>query len=348
MSQNLNIIDLKTSDIQHIRSIVEILNGIVTDANVDFTKDKNANKEKLPTSDEDVKENKKKKKKKEENKKVSKKNKKKDINVDNQKKSDEENPGQMKILTTDASQTLIAYIELAAADFDRFNVYLPEYRVGLNVDELFKYIKNVDKDGSMDITVPADDTQNIMFSVYSQQSSKVSKCELKVLNLDENKRRHIEAEYTMTVRISCNEFHRVCKDLSQFSTHIEILCDPDIFSITCRGEMSKHSRIYKNDGSENGVTISCTKKNEDIPDIVKLIVEIKYINMMSKCGNLCKEMVIYLKPKSVMFLRYGIALNSRMLVGIAPASAKEDHLTNNKHYDESLDDYYEDEEIRLK
>jgi proliferating cell nuclear antigen len=259
----------------------------------------------------------------------------------------EVNNGQIKIITTDSNQILMSFIVLKASGFKKFEVLPDEYKVGLNIDELFKYMKNADKDGTMEIYIDNEDSQNIMFNVMSPQSSKISKCELKVLNLTERKKKQIEADFSMAVRIPCTEFHKTCKDLSQFSTLVEILCDPDKLTITCKGDMSTHSRTFKSDGSENGAVIKCIKKDGNKPDIVRLIFELKYINMMYKCMNLCKDMEIYLKANNVMFLKYGIGLEGTMLVGIAPAPSKE-KVPTNINYDEDLDKFYEDEEINLK
>lgn len=384
-----NLIDVKVEidDITMIKLIIEILNGFVSEVNVDFIKDINAYTKKYqkitddsPSEDTKTKKNKKsddqtdtkrrdKKNKDQQNEdqnedNKNKKNKKPDVMAgEDDKVEREKNPGQLKIFTTDTNQTLLSCIALNASDFKHFYVMQDEYRVGLNIDELFKYIKNVDKDGIMSIRIDREDSQNILFNVESVQTSKISKCELKVLNLKDRKKKNLEIDFSMGIRIASADFHKACKDLSQFSTHMEIICDPEKFTITCRGDMSTHSRIFKHDGCENGVVIMPINNAKGTkPDIIRLVFELKYINLMYKCLNLCKDMEIYLKAGSVMFLKYGIGLHSTMLVGIAPSRLlpKEKVLSNLNYdeeiancskalgklnYDEDLDDYYEDNEI---
>jgi hypothetical protein len=137
----------------------------------------------------------------------------------------------------------------------------------------------------------------------------------------------------------------------QFSQYVEITCDPTQLAITCKGDLSNHKRIFKADGSENSIAIKVVKKeneNINVPNIIRLVFDLKYINNMYKCSSLCGnggDMEIYLNPDSVMFLKYGIKLMGEMVVGISPSRKKKEHIDN---YDEGDDEYYQDDdEIKL-
>jgi hypothetical protein len=262
----------------------------------------------------------------------------------------EENRGEIKILTADPNQVMITFIVLKGYAFKKFIVHPDKYSVGLNLDELFKYIKNVDKEGTMSIHIDSDDTQHIIFDVKSENAtSQESICELRVLNLSSKKDRRIEANVAMAVRINCQAFHKACKDLMQFSQFVEITCDPSQLAITCKGDLSNHKRIFKVDGTQNGIMIKTIKREyEDngVPNIIRLVFDLKYINSMYKCSSLCEDMEIFLNTDSVMFLKYGIKIIGEMLVGISPSRKKKEQTDN---YDENDDAFYQDdEEIQLK
>ncbi|VBB18332.1 putative proliferating cell nuclear antigen [Yasminevirus sp. GU-2018] len=260
------------------------------------------------------------------------------------------NPGQIKILTADQNQVMIIYIVLNGSAFNKFVVHPDKYSVGLNLDELSKYIKNVEKEGTMSIHIDSDDTQHIIFDVKGDNSAtRESICELRVVNLPSRNDRKIEINVTMVVRINCHAFHKACKDLMQFSQFVEITCDPSQLAITCKGDMSNHKRIFKADGTQDGIVIKTVKKDDDedddVPDIIRLVFDLKYINSMYKCSNLCDDMEIYLNSESIMFLKYGIKLMGEMLVGISPSRKKKEQADN---YDENMDNFYkDDDEIQL-
>ena len=423
----MKIIDIVTEDIGDIKTIVEILNGFIPEANVDFIKDARAysesfkkkntterltdgtgenaidnkskynnnikqhqlkgqeiaqnipekiikkQKDKNNEIDEITPKNKKAqlkekgKKKHKENtdqddeceedemltNKIKKKKEEKNTIIDsNSNDSDdkEENRGEIKILTADPNQVMITFIVLKGSAFKKFIIHPDKYSVGLNLDELFKYIKNVDKDGTMSIHIDSDDTQHIIFDVKSENAtSQESICELRVLNLSSKKDRRIEANVAMAVRINCHAFHTACKDLMQFSQFVEITCDPSQLAITCKGDLSNHKRIFKVDGTQNGIIIKTVKsedKNDEPPNIIRLVFDLKYINSMYKCKSLCEDMEIYLNTDSVMFLKYGIKIIGEMLVGISPSRKKKEYADK---YDENDDDYYQDDEkIQLR
>lgn len=256
---------------------------------------------------------------------------------------EEDNPGQIKILTADNNQVMITFIVLKASAFKKFIVHPDKYSVGLNLDELYKYIKNVDKDGTMTIHIDDDDTQNIVFNVTSENTTSYeSTCELRVLNLASKKDKKIVTDVTMAVRLNCHRFHKACKDLLQFSQFVEITCDPSQLSITCKGELSNHKRVFKADGTQSGAIIKVLKKDDGAPSIIRLVFDLRYINYMYKCSSLCDDMEIFLNPDSVMFLKYGIKMMGEMLVGITPSKNKKREQAEN--YNEDNDEFYQDDD----
>lgn len=377
----MKIIDVETDDIGTFKSIIEILQNTVPEANAEFIKDirvfnqsldkkkKNDTNEDIENSDEQTKKVSKKqsknekvvKKNKEESdnededddedkKKQLKKNKKPKNKNDDTQDAEEENMGMIKILTADPNQVMLIYITLKGSQFKKFYVQPDVYSVGLNLDELYKYIKNADKEGTLSIRLDSDDTQHIIFDVSSANTaSNESICELRLINLPSRHERKIEMDFSLVVRMNCQAFHKACKDLLQFSQFVEITCDPSQLAITCKGDLSNHKRIFRVDGSNGDIAIKTIKrgKQNDEPDIVRLVFDLKYINSMYKCSSLCEYVEIYLNSDSIMFLKYTIKVMGEMIVGISPSRKKKEQTENN--YNEEDDTFYNnDDEIILR
>jgi proliferating cell nuclear antigen PCNA len=363
------VIDIEMENVGDFKTIIEILSGIISEANADFIRDADEHNRKLEQrknggkaieataeDDEGSDDDKKKKKivKKEKNEK-NEKNEKDGKKVKKQKDGEEEeeyatkekNKGQIKILTADSNQIMLTFIQLKGDSFLKFNMTKDIYSVGLNLDELYKYIRNADREGIMKIYIENEDTQHIVFDINSDNvTSYESVCELRVLNIKAKKDKVIEANVAMAVRINCQAFHKACKDLGQFAEYIEITCDTTQFVITCSGDLSKHKRRFKaNSSKQNGVAIKAVNNNNGQPEIIRLVFNIKYINHLYKCSSICDDMEIYLNHDSVMFFKYHIKLFAEVLVGIAPHTDDPNH---NKDYNEENDQYYEDNEIRIK
>lgn len=319
----MSILEVETDDIGTFKSIVEILNGIVSVANAEFYRCSNIKK--TITNDDDGKKKKKLIKKKTDD-------------------EQQENDGYIKIFTVDPNQVMIIYITLKGSQFKKFfvNPTLDKYTVGLDLDELYKYIKNVDKEGTMTIKLDGDDTQRINFNVKGTTStSNESICELRVVNEPARPAHKIELSVSMKVRINCQAFHKACKDLHQFSQFVEITCDPSQLVITCKGELSSHKRIFKSDDTQDSIKISVKDSNDDdIPNIIRFVIDLKYINMLYKCTSLCDDMFIHFNTDSIMFLQYDIKLMGQMMVGISPSKKKQQQ----NDYDENAEGYYQDDD----
>jgi hypothetical protein len=84
--------------------------------------------------------------------------------------------------------------------------------------------------------------------------------------------------------------------------------------------------------------------SDDQPEVISLLFDLRYINYMYKCQNLCDYVYIHLTPRGIMFLSYEISMLGSLLVGIAPKNPD-----NNQDYNEAGDQYYEDDKpIRIK
>lgn len=354
-SEDIKIVHMKTQDIKEFKILMEILSGVTPEVIADFIRDVDEYSKKLDsknnndindisdTISSDSNDNKSKKKKK-------KKERKNDIELSNDSiNSDDEheNKGCIKILTSDPNQVMIIYIKLNGSSFLEFNVKPDIYSVGLNLDELHKYLKGVNTESVMNVHVDSDDTQHIVFNVSSENGSNESICELRVLNLTHKKDRKIETGVQMAVRINCGLFHKTCKELLQFSQYVEITCDPTKLVITCKGDLSNHSRTFRADNKHNSIAITTNVPDDDheAPNIINLIFDLKYINTMYKCISLCDDMEIYLNSDSVMFLKYCINLKGEMYVGIAPSGQNKSIEDN---YNDDYDEFYNDEEIHLR
>jgi hypothetical protein len=309
----MNIFKAVTNEIQTFKTIVEILMSSVSEANLDLIKSVEPQPQQKKTSE------------------------------DKKKK----NEGQIRIFTKDANQVMITYIILYGHAFKVFDLVPEKYSVGLNVDEFHKYIKNADKEGEMTMSILSDNTHFINFKIENEErKSRVSHCRLRVLNVPNKKDKKIETEFTLGIVIDSKDFHKTCKDLQQYAQFIEITCDTKQMIITCAGDASNHKREFKADGSVGSIQIKHKKEKEsDEPVIIRLLFDLKYINMMYKCQDLCDEMVIYLKKDSVMFFKYNIKMIGLLYVGIAPSIKKQNSNVANSNNESAYD---EGEEIKYK
>lgn len=310
----MKLFEVETDDIGTFKTVIEILNNIVHEVNAVFCK----NVKKVKVDDN------------------------KTINTD-----DEENTGQIRIFTTDPNKVMLIYVVLNGYAFKKFIVHQKDCSIGINIDELTKFIKHIDKDGIMKMHVDCNNAQHIEFEVKSANNAPDSICQLRIVDVrHEQPAVTIHTDVNLYIRIGCDIFHKVCKNLHQFSQFIEITCDTTQLTITCKGDVSNHKRIFRDDGTKDSIKITVANNKQDknnVANIVRLVFDLKYINFMNKTKDLCDDMLIKLSD-TCMFLEYNIKLMGKMVIGISPSVKKKEHAEN---YNESNNAYYKEEEVEL-
>lgn len=180
-----------------------------------------------------------------------------------------ENPGQIKILTPNDDQVMLVFLTLDASHFEKFEVLgkndddSTSYTIGLDVEELNKFMKGVPKEGTLSIYQDTDALEYICFDVSDVNRGTANICDLRRINIERPPDKNIEVNVSMVVRMPCGLFHKACKDLQQFDPFVEFICDRDTFKIVCMGEQSNQERRFTdNSRKKNGE--GGTDQNYDI------------------------------------------------------------------------------------
>lgn len=242
----------------------------------------------------------------------------------------------IKTVATNANKTLIIIIKLESKKFETFKVSKPIYDVGINLTQLYKLIKSLDKDDILTMSIDTDDNKVLVLDVENEVRNIRTRNRLKTLDLDKKSFKIPETKFDMMITMESSEFHRVCKDLAQLSDYVEIICKENSITFTSTS-----------DGSDKSITIDASEKNGlkikpyevGKGTIVQGIFELKYFTMFQKCSGLCQNIQIYMKNNYPVFIRYFIASMGNILVGISPVN--ED--VNNGNFSDEDDDYSDDD-----
>ena len=246
--------------------------------------------------------------------------------------------GGIRILELDEHQTLLIYVKLNSDKFDDFYVKYPIYSIGLDLIQLHKFLKTIDKDSILSIYVDKDDEQNIVFQTKNDIKPSTSTYTQKVLDLDDvDKRLPKQTNFEILVTIETTDLHKLCREMHQWSDYVEITCTSKEITFKCQGDSSSFVKKFTN--ADKSVRIMCLNNNTKKPVIVQAIFELKYLVTFGKCVNLCPEMQLYLRNDYPIFIHYSIAEIGKMLVGITPVDQKA--IKKDNDYDESHDKYYE-------
>jgi proliferating cell nuclear antigen len=369
VTKSTKLIEIQTEHVIPFKTLIEVLKDILDDVTIEIKRDKKMNeketKEDTDSDEETVntvneKEDKKSKKGKVDknlkNKKGKdvKKNKKSsdDSDEEDDAKSDDEsgdedtasnkkdkekenddNKGGIKILTVDKLKTLLVHVKLPADRFDVFKCKHKTCDIGVNLIELQKLVKSLDKDDTLKIYIDEEDEQNLVLNTVNREKSSDTIDTLKLMDVDKNHYKIPPTAFDASIRMDSSEFHKLCNEMANLSEDLEIKCTAGAITFTCQGDGSGRTKTYY--VKDNGIQINFSNKAK--VQIVQGIFELKYLNMFKKCANLCNQIQIFMKNNYPLCINYTVATLGTLLIGLTPVNEKN---TNNFDDDEDL---YEDE-----
>lgn len=312
MNINSNkIIRIKTEHSSEIKVLFDVLKEILSEVNISFLGNPEPTKESEKNGDNSD-----------------------NDKTDGEKLDDKKKvQGGMKIVAVDDHQTLMIYVKLNSENFVDFYTKYKVFNIGLDLRELHKFMKGVDKDCIMTMSIDKDEQQKIEFHLQNPLKSIDKYYRQKLLDTDDNtKRMPKETEFEMTVLMDTSDFKKICTEMSQFAEHIEIICTSKEIIFKCVGDQSELTMKFKS--GENGGVKILSLKNEKKSPIVQGIYNLKHLVTFGRCVNLCNDMQLYLRNSYPLFIHYTVGSLGKMLVGLSPIDDKT--IKQNNNYDEKV------------
>lgn len=265
-------------------------------------------------------------------------------NVDDEDKSKQpekkKNPGGIRIIALDSHKTLLIYVKLSSSEFNEFYVKTKStYSIGLDLIQLHKFMKTVDKESIMTMKIMKDDKQYIKFELENTIKQQLTCFDQKILDIDDDQTNlPTDTNFEMSVAMDTSDFKKVCQEMSQFSEHVEITCTEKELTFRCKGDITDLVKTFKH-SDDGSLRIRCMdRENKKGLMMVQAIYNLKHLVTFGKCVNLCTEMQLFLRNDYPLFINYPIGNLGKMLVGLSPVD--ENTMKRNTDYDESHDKYY--------
>jgi len=314
------IIKVKTENCSNIKTLFEVLKGIIPDCTLEFISNGSSD-DKKDDYLSDIKREKKEKKEKKHKTKIVKHKK-----TDKSKSSIEsKQKGGIRIYEIGGNETVIVTIFLDADQFAEFYVKYPVHEVGINLTQLYNYIGTIKDTGNiLTISINEDSYDKIAFTTENKSKKSSTKYEQSTLNRNSTgSSKSIKPKFDIVVSMNTAEFHAICKDCRKFSTLMEILCTPKHISFRCTDISCSYSKTFGNSTSDDdtiGVSIKVpdTDKSNRKDLIVEGVFDLDQLTLFSKCTALCKNIELFLANNYPLFIHYSVASLGKMIVGISP------------------------------
>lgn len=197
----------------------------------------------------------------------------------------------MSILTLDTARTSLIDLNLSAENFEEYQC---EYEtvVGVNMANLFKLLKVIGNNDTLEINVSHRDAMNLKIQNADKRTSTVFSLKLLDINDDRIEMPGIKTESVTT--LTSMDFQRMCRDMGNIGNEVEIVRKENNLIVSCQGDFAGQS-----------TTIECV---EDCECVISGVYSLKYLNVFTKATGMASKMQLRLNSDSnFLVLHYNVA-----------------------------------------
>jgi len=200
-------------------------------------------------------------------------------------------PDGMYVVTLDTARTSLVDMYLAADNFEEYHCDQEEIIAGINISNTFKLLKTITNNDVLQIEISSKEFIDI--EIISESKRTKSKFQLKLLDINESRIEVPEIEMTTITTLPSADFQRLCRDMSNIGTDIEIKRTGKNVCLKCEGDFANQE-----------TTIECP---EDSPTITGLY-SLKYLNIFTKATSMCASVQIIQEISNrFLILKYNVA-----------------------------------------
>lgn len=200
-------------------------------------------------------------------------------------------PDGMYIVTLDTARTSLVDIYLAADNFEEYRCEQEEIIAGINISNTFKLLKTITNNDVLQIDINSKEHMDI--EITSETKKTNTKFQLKLLDINESRIEVPEVEMTTVTTLPSADFQRLCRDMSNIGTDIEIRRIGKEVKLKCEGDFASQE-----------TSIECLEESPEISGLYSL----KYMNIFTKATSMCASMqIIQETGNRFLILKYNVA-----------------------------------------
>jgi len=324
MKTPMRILEVMTEHSAPIKVLIEVLKDMLSEVNIEFRNEKLGDDKQKTEQESEV-----------------------ESDDETDKKTNNNDKSGMRIMAIDTTKTVLINLKLEANKFTKFVCKKKKLFLGVNLTNLHKLIKSMDKDDTLTLYVDNDDKNCLKIKIDNPEEKKDSTYKLKLMDLDKNQIAVPDTTFDAVVTMNATEFHKICREMNQIADYVEIKCLEKKIIFTCKGEFAERTTTYRmgnNDNDGDGINIQHSvdlSKNKNAPLVVQGVFELRNLVLFSKCSQLCNDIEIYMKNEYPLVIKYTVATLGRILLCMSPVNQQNQNFSDN-------DEFYSDDDVDLK
>lgn len=198
--------------------------------------------------------------------------------------------GGMYVTTLDTARTSLIDVHLPADNFEEYECN-EEIVAGINISNTFKLLKSITNSDILNISIDSKEYMNV--EIVSESKNTNTKFQLKLLDINESQIEVPDIEMSTITTLPSVDFQRLCRDMSNIGTEIEITREGTLMSLKCDGDFANQE-----------TSISCSEESPRISGLYSL----RYLNIFAKGSSMCSSVqVLQEEANRFLILKYNVA-----------------------------------------
>jgi proliferating cell nuclear antigen len=182
-------------------------------------------------------------------------------------------------------------MHLPADNFEEYQCDQEEIIAGINISNTFKLLKTITNNDVLKMAIHSKEFLDI--EIISETKKTTSKFQLKLLDINESRIEVPDVEMTTVTTLPSADFQRLCRDMSNIGTDIEITRNSGLINFRCEGDFANQETI-----------IECPDESPTITGLYSL----KYLNIFTKATSMCASVQIIQEiGNRFLILKYNVA-----------------------------------------
>lgn len=200
-------------------------------------------------------------------------------------------PQGMYVVTLDTARTSLIDMFLAADNFEEYHCDQEEIIAGINISNTFKLMKTITNNDVIKLEINSKEYMDIEITSETKKTS--TKFQLKLLDINENRIEVPDVMMSTITTLPSADFQRLCRDMSNLGSEIEIKRDGKMLHLTCNGDFANQE-----------TSIECPEESPKITGLYSL----KYLNIFTKATSMCASVqIIQETGNRFLILKYNVA-----------------------------------------
>ena len=200
-------------------------------------------------------------------------------------------PQGMYIVTLYTARTSLIDMFLAADNFEEYSCEQEEIIAGINISNTFKLLKTITNNDVLTIEINSKECMDIEITSEAKKTS--TKFQLKLLDINESRIEVPDVTMTSVTTLPSADFQRLCRDMSNIGTDIQITRIGQELRLKCEGDFANQE-----------TSIECPEESQEITGLYSL----RYLNIFTKATSMCSSVQIMQEDGNrFLILKYNVA-----------------------------------------